>query len=213
MRTERSEKMIKKIVLATGKKSKVKEITAALSDIPEFNGITVVSMKDEGIDIDIEETGSTYIENATIKAKKICEMTGLPAMADDSGIEIDYLHGAPGVYSARFLGEDIPYSEKIQYILDELKKTDNRKCAYITAIAIAFPDGTLYTTIGTLSGLIADKETGDNGFAYDRIFYLPGCKKTMAELSFAEQVKCNQRTKALKKMAEMLKEKQKGNLK
>ena len=84
--------MIKKIVLATGNKSKVKEITAALSGIPEFNGITVVSMKDEGIDIDIEETGSTYIENATIKAKKICEMTGLPAMADDSGIEIDYLH-------------------------------------------------------------------------------------------------------------------------
>lgn len=205
--------MIKKIVLATGNKSKVKEITAALSDIPEFNGITVVSMKDEGIDIDIEETGSTYVENAVIKAKKICEMTGLPAMADDSGVEIDYLHGAPGIYSARFLGENTPYSEKIQYILDELKKTGNRKCAYITAIAIAFPDGTLYTTIGTLPGLIADKEAGDNGFAYDRIFYLPECKKTMAELSFSEQVKCNQRTKALKKMAEMLKEKQKGNLK
>ena len=170
-------------------------------------------MKDESIDIDIEETGSTYVENAVIKAKKICEMTGLPAMADDSGIEIDYLHGAPGVYSARFLGENTPYSEKIQYILDELKKTGNRKCAYITAIAIAFPDGTLYTTIGTLPGLIADKEAGDNGFAYDRIFYLPECKKTMAELSFSEQVKCNQRTKALKKMAEMLKEKQKGNLK
>lgn len=105
--------MIKKIVLATGNKSKVKEITAALSGIQEFNGITVVSMKDEGIDIDIEETGSTYIENAVIKAQKICEMTGLPAMADDSGIEIDYLHGAPGIYSARFLGEDTPYSEKV----------------------------------------------------------------------------------------------------
>lgn len=126
------------------------------------------------MNIDIEEIGSTYIENATIKAKKICEMTGLPAMADDSGIEIDYLHGAPGVYSARFLGEDTPYSEKIQYILDELKKTDNRKCVYITAIAIAFPDGTLYTTTGILSGLIADKEAGDNGFSYDRIFLPAG---------------------------------------
>lgn len=205
--------MIKKIVLATKNKSKVKEITAALSCITEFNGITVVSMEDEGIDIDIEETGSTYVENAVIKAKKICEMTGLPAIADDSGIEIDYLHGAPGVYSARFLGEDTPYSEKMQYILNELKKTDNRKCAYITAIAIAFPNGTLYTTIGTLPGIIADKEAGDNGFSYDRIFYLPEYRKTMAELSFSEQVKCNQRTKALKKMTEMLKEKQKGNLK
>lgn len=205
--------MIKKIVLATGNKSKVKEITAALSDIPEFNGITVVSMKDEGIDIDIEETGSTYVENAVIKAKKICEMTGLPAMADDSGIEIDYLHGAPGIYSARFLGEDTPYSEKAQYILNEMKNTHNRKCAYITAIALAFPDGTIYTTIGTLHGLIAEKEKGDNGFSYDKVFYLPEYKKTMAELSFAEQVNCNQRTKAIKKMAKMLKEKQKGNLK
>ena len=101
----------------------------------------------------------------------------------------------------------------MQYILNELKKTDNRKCAYITAIAIAFPNGTLYTTIVTLPGIIADKEAGDNGFSYDRIFYLPEYRKTMAELSFSEQVKCNQRTKALKKMTEMLKEKQKGNLK
>lgn len=205
--------MMKKIVLATGNKSKVEEINAALSNIPEFDGIAITSMKDEGIDIDIEETGSTYIENAVIKAKKICEMTGLPAIADDSGIEIDYLHGAPGIHSARFMGEDTPYSKKMQYILNELKKTDNRKCAYVTAIALAFPDGTIYTTIGTLSGLIAEKEAGDNGFSYDRIFYLPEYKKTMAELPFEEQIKCNQRTCALKKMAKMLKEKQKGNLK
>lgn len=205
--------MMKKIVLATGNKSKVEEINAALSNIPEFDGIAITSMKDEGIDIDIEETGSTYIENAVIKAKKICEMTGLPAIADDSGIEIDYLHGAPGIYSARFMGEDTPYSKKMQYILNELKKTDNRKCAYVTAIALAFPDGTIYTTIGTLSGLIAEKEAGDNGFSYDRIFYLPEYQKTMAELSFEEQIGCNQRTSALKKMAKMLKEKQKGNLK
>ena len=169
--------MIKKIVLATGNKSKVKEITAALSDIPEFNGITVVSMKDEGIDIDIEETGSTYVENAVIKAKKICEMTGLPAMADDSGIEIDYLHGAPGIYSARFLGEDTPYSEKVQYILNEMKNTHNRKCAYITAIALAFPDGTIYTTIGTLHGLIAEKEKGDNGFLTTKFFTCRNIKR------------------------------------
>ena len=202
---------MKRLIFATGNQNKMREIREILADLP----VEILSMKEAGIEADIVEDGKTFEENAIIKAKTIMELTGELVLADDSGLEIDYLNKEPGIYSARYMGEDTSYRIKNTNLIERLTGVpdEKRTARFVCAIAAAFPDGTIYTTIGTLHGLIAEKEKGDNGFSYDKVFYLPEYKKTMAELSFAEQVNCNQRTKAIKKMAKMLKEKQKGNLK
>ena len=202
---------MKRLIFATGNQNKMREIREILADLP----VEILSMKEAGIEADIVEDGKTFEENAIIKAKTIMELTGELVLADDSGLEIDYLNKEPGIYSARYMGEDTSYRVKNTNLIERLTGVpdEKRTARFVCAIAAAFPDGTIYTTIGTLHGLIAEKEKGDNGFSYDKVFYLPEYKKTMAELSFAEQVNCNQRTKAIKKMAKMLKEKQKGNLK
>ena len=199
--TKMSEK--KKIIFATTNEGKMAEIRMIMSDL----NVELYSLKDMNIDTHIEETGTTFEENAIIKAKTICQMTGQMVMADDSGLEVDYMDKAPGVYSARYLGEDTPYSIKNQTILDNLKdaKGDERSARFVCAIAAAFPDGRVITTVATIEGLIADRERGENGFGYDPLLYVPEYDMTTGEMEVELKNKISHRGKALELMKEKLK--------
>lgn len=195
------------IVFATHNQNKLKEIKEILKNIPGMENIRLISMTEAGITDDIVEDGNTYEENALIKAKYVCEKTGMIALADDSGTEIDALNGQPGIYSARFLGEDTPQVVKNAYILNKLKGLPNekRKARYMCYIAAAFPDGTTKTTMGTLPGIIAcEVSEGTTGFAYDPIMYIPEFGKTMADMTIEEKNDISHRGQALKKMSVML---------
>ena len=181
----------------------MKEIREILKDLDA----EVLSMKEAGVEADIVEDGKTFEENAVIKAKTICELTGEIALADDSGLEIDYLDKAPGIYSARFLGEDTPYPEKFKVILEKLKDVEekDRTARFVSCIVAAFPDGRRLVSLDTVEGIIGWEPTGENGFGYDPIFYVPELKKYMAELSSEEKNAISHRGKALRKMKELLK--------
>lgn len=196
MRTDR-------IVFATGNKDKVKEIQMILADL----GVEVITMKDAGIQIDIREDGATYEENAMIKAEAVAKFTDCIVMADDSGLEIDYLNKEPGVYSARYMGEDTSYRIKNANLIERLKgiEDDKRTARFVCAIAAVFPDGRKVTTRGTIEGRIGYEEKGANGFGYDPIFYVPEFGKTTAELSEEEKNQVSHRGNALRLMKEELK--------
>lgn len=191
---------IEKIVFATGNEGKMKEIRMILADL----GVPVISMKEAGIDVPIEENGTTFEENALIKAvtiSKELEKRGETAvvLADDSGLEVDYLHGEPGIYSARYMGEDTSYTIKNANIISRLEGVcdEKRTARFVCAIAMAFPDGTTKTTRGTIEGRIGYEQKGENGFGYDPIFYLPEYQCYSAELSPEEKNKISHRGKAL----------------
>lgn len=192
-----------KIIFATGNQGKVREIKQIMEDMDA----EIVSMKEAGIDIDIEENGTTFEENALIKARAIAKEANTLVLADDSGLEIDYLDKAPGVLSARYMGEDTPYSVKNQHILDLLKEVrgEARSARFVCSIAAVFPDGREFTTYATIEGEIAQKSAGENGFGYDPIFFVPEFGKTTAELSPEEKNKISHRGKALTMMKEILK--------
>ncbi len=192
--------MIDKIIIATTNEGKMKEIRLILADM----GIKIISLKEAGIDIDIIEDGSTFEENAIIKAKAIMELTGSLVIADDSGLEVDYIDKQPGIYSARFLGTDTPYTIKNNEIIKRLMeaKGEERSARFVCVIAAAFPDGTILTTRGTIEGYIADEERGDNGFGYDPIVYIPQYQATTAELTTEQKNAISHRKKALEKMKE-----------
>ena len=193
---------MKKIILATNNDNKLREIREMLSD----GDIEVISLKEAGIIKDVEETGKTFKENAFIKAKEICRMTKEPVLADDSGLEVDYLDGAPGIYSSRFMGEDTPYSEKNKAIIEQLKdaKKDERGAAFRCVMALVFPDGREFFTEGKMAGIIADEPQGENGFGYDPIVYLPDYGMTSAQLSPEEKNAASHRGQALRKMVEII---------
>ena len=193
-----------KIIFATKNQGKVREIKQILADMP----FEVVSLKDEGIDVDVIEDGTTFEENAVKKAVEIMKLTGEICMSDDSGLEIDYLDKAPGVYSARFLGEDTPYEIKNKKVLEMLSGVPEAKrtARYISVIATAFPDGRVITTMGTLEGIIGYEAKGENGFGYDPIFFLPEYGKTTAELAPEFKNEISHRGKALEAMKERLKD-------
>ena len=193
---------MKKIIFATGNQGKMKEIREILSDLD----VEVLSLKDAGIEADIVEDGETFEENAVIKARTICQMTGEIVLADDSGLEIDYLNKEPGVYSARYMGEDTSYHIKNGNLISRLEGVpdEKRTARFVCAIAAAFPDGTIKTTRGTMEGRIGYKEKGENGFGYDPIFYLPEYECTSAELSMEEKNKISHRGKALRAIKEEL---------
>lgn len=195
---------MKKLIFATTNEGKMKEIRMILSDL----GYEILSLKDLNIKTEIEENGTTFEENAKIKAKAIMEMTKELVLADDSGLEIDYLDKAPGVYSARYLGENTPYSEKNNHILELLKKVpENKRTArFVSCIACAFPTGEIITTRGTIEGIIGYEEKGENGFGYDPIFVVPEYGCTTAELTPQQKNKISHRGKALEKMKSELKE-------
>lgn len=192
-----------KIIFASNNQNKVAEVKEILKD----KNVEIVSLKEAGIDVDVEENGTTFEENALIKARAVCKMTGSVTMADDSGLEVDYLDKQPGVYSARFMGHDTSYDIKNKAIIDKLEgvEGDARSARFVAAIAVVFPDGKEIVTRGTMEGLIAREPAGDNGFGYDPIVYLPEYGMTSAQLSPEEKNKISHRGKALKKMAEELK--------
>ncbi len=167
----------------------------------------VVSMKDAGISIDIEENGSTYEENALIKARAVAGLTGDIVMADDSGLEIDHLDKEPGVYSARYLGKDTSYHVKNADLIRRLEGVpdEQRTARFVCAIAAVLPDGRELTVRAAIEGRIGYEEKGTNGFGYDPIFYVPEFQKTTAELTEAEKNEVSHRGKALRLMKEELK--------
>ncbi len=197
--------MKKQIVFATGNVGKVKEIRAILGDL----GFEVLSMKEAGIKADIEEDGKTYEENALIKAREVAKYTEAIVMADDSGLEIDYLNCEPGIYSARYLGEDTSYTIKNNNLIERLKGVPDelRTARFVCAIAAVLPNGEELTTRGIIEGRIGYEEAGENGFGYDPIFYVPQFCKTTAQLSPEEKNQVSHRGKALEAMKEILREK------
>ena len=178
---------MKKIIFATGNAGKMKEIREILKDLDA----EVLSMKEAGVEAEIVEDGKTFEENALIKAKTVCKLTGEIALADDSGLEIDYLNKEPGIYSARYMGEDTSYRIKNANLIERLEGVpdEKRTARFVCAIAAAFPDGTVKTVRGTMEGRIGYEETGENGFGYDPIFYLPEYGCSSAELSMEEKNK------------------------
>lgn len=193
---------MEKIILATGNENKVREIR----QIMEGCGIEIISMKEAGVFEDITEDGTTFEENAVIKAKTIAAKAGMLTLADDSGLEIDFLDKAPGIYSARFMGENTPYSEKNSAILDKLSGVpdEKRTARFVCAVAAVWPDGKYETVRATLEGIIAHKAAGENGFGYDPIFFLPEKGCTSAELSPEEKNAISHRGKAFRMMREKL---------
>ena len=186
---------MKRIIFATSNEGKMKEIRLIMAD----SGYEIVSLKEAGITADIEENGTTFEENAVIKASTIAKLTGELAMADDSGLEVDYMDKAPGIYSARFLGEDTSYDIKNNYILDKLKDVplEQRSARFVCAIALADASGNTVTKRATIEGYIGYESRGENGFGYDPIFMVPEYDKTTAELSIEEKNKISHRAKAL----------------
>ena len=192
-----------KIIFATGNKDKLKEIKEILSDCD----VDIRSMKEAGINVDIVEDGKTFEDNALIKARAIAAHTDAIVLADDSGLEIDYLNKEPGIYSARYLGEDTPYSVKNATLIQRLEGVpeEQRTARFVCAIAAVLPDGRELTTRAAIEGRIGYDEKGKNGFGYDPIFYVPEFGKTTAELTEEEKNQVSHRGKALELMKEELK--------
>ena len=193
---------MERIIFATGTPGKMKEIRMILEDL----GVPVVSMKEAGIEAEIIEDGQSFEENAVIKAKAVMELTGEPVLADDSGLEIDYLDGAPGIYSARYMGEDTSYDIKNTAILRQMDGVpdEKRTARFVCAIACAFPDGAVLTSRGVMEGIIGYEIKGENGFGYDPIFYLPECGCTSAEITPKQKNELSHRGKALRQMREQI---------
>lgn len=192
----------KRLIFATGNQDKMKEIREILGDLD----YEILSMKEAGIDMDIVEDGQTFEENAIIKATAVMRETGCLVLADDSGLEVDYLNKEPGIYSARYMGENTPYRIKNQIIIDRLHGVPDilRTARFVCVIAAAFPDGRVETRRGTIEGRIAHRPAGENGFGYDPIFYLPERKMTTAEIPAEEKNAISHRGNALRQIKEIL---------
>lgn len=190
------------ILFATGNEKKMLEIRAILADLNR----RILSMKEAGIDVEIIEDGDSFEENALIKAREIYKRTGALVLADDSGLEVDYLDKEPGIHSARYLGEDTPYSVKNQAIIDRLEGVEGaaRSARFRCVIAAVFPDGTEAVEEGTIEGVIACAPSGNSGFGYDPIFYLPEQGKTTADLTPKEKNAISHRGQALEKMKQVI---------
>lgn len=198
---------MKQIIFATGNTGKMREIRSILADL----GVPVLSMKEAGIQADIEENGTSFEENAMIKARAVAaavEAKGSVILADDSGLEIDALNGEPGIYSARYLGEDTPYDVKNRELIRRLEGVpeDRRTARFVCAIAAVLADGREFSVRGVIEGRIGYEQKGQGGFGYDPIFYVPEYGKTTAEMSPEEKNLISHRGKALMLMKEVLKD-------
>ena len=203
--------MGQEIIFATGNEGKMREIREILCD----TDMEIISMKEAGIEADIVENGITFEENAIIKAKEVANLlkqsatqahAGAIVMADDSGLEIDALNKEPGIYSARYLGEDTPFSVKSRNLIDRLESVpdEKRTARFVCAIAAVMPEGEVITTHGVIEGRIDYEEKGDNGFGYDPIFYVPEYGCTAAQLTDEQKNSISHRGKALEAMKEEL---------
>lgn len=191
-----------RIIFATGNENKMKEIRMILADM----NAEVLSMKEAGINADIIEDGTSFEENALIKAREIAKLTDAVVLADDSGLEVDYLNKEPGIYSARYMGEDTSYRIKNANIIERLNGVpdEKRTARFVCAIAAALPGGETVVVRGTMEGRIGYEEKGANGFGYDPIFYLPEYGKYSAELPTELKNELSHRGKALRAMKEEL---------
>lgn len=193
--------MEQKFILASQNKGKLKEMQAILQEL----GITVITPSDVSICVQVEETGTTFLENAILKATAVADASGLPAIADDSGLCCDGLDGRPGVYSARYGGPSLDDAGRCQLLLKEMSGIDDRDAHFICSIACAFPDGRLITAEGMCSGEITREPAGDGGFGYDPVFWLPSRGKTFAQLSPEEKAAHSHRGAALSSFSKKLK--------
>ncbi len=191
-----------KIIIATGNAGKMKEIKSIFNN----SNCEVVSMKEEGIVADVDENGSTFEENALIKAREIAKLSGSIVLADDSGLEVDYLNKEPGIYSARYMGEDTPYSVKNASLIARLDgvEFEKRTARFVCAVAAVYPDGKELVVRETMEGYIGYEEKGANGFGYDPIFYLKEFDKTSAEISLEEKNEISHRGKAFRAMKALM---------
>ena len=190
-----------KLIIATHNSDKEKELKSVLDDFP----VEVMSL-DQFPEIgEIEETGSTLYENAKLKAVTVNKITNLPCLGDDTGLEVDALNGAPGVYSSRYAGENVSYEDNVMKLLRELRSTpyEKRTARFRTIIFYTDGDRELYTQ-GEIQGVITENSRGTNGFGYDPVFYIPEVKKTMAELTSAEKNKLSHRGQAMRKFRKLL---------
>lgn len=187
-----------KIIFATGNEGKMREIREILKELQ----VPVLSMKEAGVSLNIEENGSTFAENAEIKARAVWNCTGGIVLADDSGLVVDALGGEPGVYSARYMGEDTSYEIKNREIIRRLEAVSgqDRSARFVCIIAAVLPDGTVRKTEGTMDGMIAMEPAGEEGFGYDPILYIPEYGKTGAQLTMEEKNAISHRGKALRAM-------------
>lgn len=193
---------MKEIVVASTNEGKIKEIAAALQDV----GVIVKSLKDMfDEEMDIEETGTTFEENAYIKAKTISDLIHLPVLADDSGLEVDALDKQPGIYSARFMGKETSYDLKNEYLLTAVKGKD-RTARFVCSMALVIPYEEPIIIKETMEGQIHTSSVGGNGFGYDPIFFFPPCNKTSAQMTMAEKNQYSHRGKALQRLKKIIEE-------
>jgi XTP/dITP diphosphohydrolase len=190
------------LLLATTNRHKLDEYRAIFSDSP----FTFLSLHDIQLDMDVEETGTTFRENAELKARAYAHASGMLSLADDSGLEIDALNGAPGVYSARFAGPDATYKERFDILLSQLRDVsmEQRTARFRCVISLAEPSGYLRSVEGTIEGVIADAPRGENGFGYDPIFLVPALGKTTAELPAEQKNQISHRGRAARLARELL---------
>ena len=192
------------IIVATNNQGKVKEIKNILS--PH----NVMSQSEIGVDIDVEETGDTFVENAFLKARALKPYTQCAIIADDSGLMVDYLNGEPGVYSARYAGDNTTPMRGIEKLLKNLDGVpfEGRGAKFVSVIALVMPDGSEYSFEGTCDGYITNILKGENGFGFDPVFYYPPLDKTFAELTDSEKNAISHRSVAIKKLVDFLNDNQ-----
>lgn len=210
----RKDRFMQKIIFATGNAGKMREIRMILSDLMVCGEpVEILSMKEAGVDPDIVEDGGSFLENAIIKAKAVAACAeGAIVLADDSGLEVDHLNKEPGIYSARYMGEDTPYSVKNANIISRLEGVpdEKRTARFVCAIACVLPDGKVLDSQAAVEGKIGYEEKGHNGFGYDPIFMIPEYGKSTAELTGEEKNQISHRGKALRAMKEQLEDLRKG---
>jgi XTP/dITP diphosphohydrolase len=192
-----------KVVAATHNKGKIREFNAILGKL----GFEVLSQNDVGIDIEPEENGTTFAQNALIKARAIADLCDYAVVADDSGLCVDALDGAPGVYSARYAGEDATDAQRMEKLLSELKNVSDRKAKFVSAIAFIFPNGEEIVTHGEVPGRITNEICGDGGFGYDPIFLSDELGKTFGEASPDEKNEISHRARGLMALYDILSQK------
>ena len=191
-----------KLVLASQNKKKIKEMNEILAQL----GVEVMSQAEAGVNVDVEETGTTFEENSLLKAKAVMEASGLPAIADDSGLCVDCLNGAPGVYSARYGGEGLDDTGRYKLLLENMRGQMPRTAKFVSVITCCFPNGDVITARGECPGTIAYAPMGEGGFGYDPVFFVPGLKKTFAQLTAEEKNAISHRGKALEVFKDKLEE-------
>ena len=189
-----------KVVLASKNAHKLQE----LQDILSAQGVAVILESAAGVDVEVEETGTTFEENSLLKARAVMEASGLPAIADDSGLMVDALNGAPGVYSARYGGPGLDDAGRYRLLLENMRGVLDRKCRFVSAITLCMPSGDIVTARGECPGTLAYAPQGENGFGYDPIFFVPEKKKTFAQLTAEEKNAISHRGRALQLFQEKL---------